>query len=326
MPRTRSIFCRLALTLMAGGLFFAAAPRVCAEPAEPTIEFNRDVRPILSDKCFACHGPDKGQRKGDLRLDLEKGALAAHDGRHAIVAGKVDDSELYKRITHTSKRKKMPPAKFGKTLSQEEIEILRRWIEQGARWQSHWSVIKPGRTDPPAGAGSPGDRFIRARLGREGKKPSAPADRRTLIRRLSFDLTGLPPSTAEVDAFLADKDPAAYDRLVDRLLPSEHYGERMAVYWLDLVRYADTNGIHGDNHREHGLFRDYVIDAFNENMAFDTFTRDQLAGDLLPEPSVQSRIASGYNRLLMTTREGGAQAKEYLAKYAADRVRNASSV
>ncbi len=326
MPRTTSISCRLALTLMVGGLFSTAVPCVGAEPVDPTIEFNRDVRPILSDKCFACHGPDKGQRKGDLRLDNEKGALAEHEGRHAIVAGKLDDSELYTRITHTSKRKKMPPAKFGKTLSQEEIEILRLWIEQGARWQSHWSIIKPARRDPPAGAGHLVDRFIGERLGREGKKPSAPADRRTLIRRISFDLTGLPPSPAEVDAFRADKDPAAYDRLVDRLLASEHYGERMAVYWLDLVRYADTNGIHGDNHREHALFRDYVIDAFNENMAFDRFTRDQLAGDLLPEPSVQSRIASGYNRLLMTTREGGAQAKEYLAKYSADRVRNASSV
>ena len=230
MPRTRSIFCRLALTLMAGGVFFAAAPRVCAEPAEPTIEFNRDVRPILSDKCFACHGPDKGQRKGDLRLDLEKGALAEHDGRHAIVAGKVDDSELYKRITHTSKRKKMPPAKFGKTLSQEEIELLRLWIEQGAGWQSHWSISKPARSDPPAGAGHLVDRFIGERLGREGKNPSAPADRRTLIRRISFDLTGLPPSPAEVDAFLADKDPAAYDRLVDRLLASELYNKQITIY------------------------------------------------------------------------------------------------
>jgi len=313
--------------LALAALLLSAVP-ASARPAEPTIEFNRDVRPILSDKCFACHGPDKGQRKADLRLDLEKEAFAEREGRHPVVPGKLEESELYKRITHSSKRKKMPPEKFGKSLSQGEIDILRRWIEQGARWQSHWSSIKPVKSEPPAGEGHPVDRFIRARLNREQREPAPRADRRTLIRRLSFDLTGLPPSPADVDAFLADKAPdeAAAARVIDKLLASEHYGERMAMYWLDLVRYADTNGIHGDNHREHALYRDYVIDSFNENKTFDEFTREQLAGDLLPEASVESRIASGYNRLLMTTREGGAQAKEYLAKYAADRVRNASTV
>ena len=319
----------MVLTLTLAVLFFAAGSLM--EAAEPAIEFNRDVRPILSDKCFACHGPDKGQRKGDLRLDVESAALAEREGRRAIVAGKVSESELYKRITHTSKRKRMPPEKFGKSLGQAEIDILRRWIEQGARWQSHWSVIKPARSEPPPVAAAeavrnPIDRFIFSRLEREEKKPAPQADRRTLLRRLSFDLTGLPPLPADVDAFLADKAPDAYERLVEKLLSSEHYGERMAMYWLDLVRYADTNGIHGDNHREHTLYRDYVIDSFNENISFDRFTREQLAGDLLPEASPQTRIASGYNRLLMTTREGGAQPKEYLAKYASDRVRNASSV
>ena len=326
MPGITTTSCRLALTLILAGLIFAAFSRASAEPAETTIEFNRDVRPIFADKCFACHGPDKGQRKGDFRLDVEKEVFARRENGHAIVAGKPDESQLYKRITHSSKRKRMPPEKFGKTLSQEEIDVLRKWIEQGAGWQSHWSVIKPARGGLSAAPGNPVDGFIKARLKREQKKPAARADRRTLIRRLSFDLTGLPPSSAEVAAFLADKAPDAYPRLVEKLLASEHYGERMAMYWLDLVRYADTNGIHGDNHREHALYRDYVIDSFNENKTFEEFTREQLAGDLLPETSVQSRIASGYNRLLMTTREGGAQAKEYLAKYAADRVRNASTV
>ena len=275
----------MVLTLTLAVLFSAASSLM--EAAEPAIEFNRDVRPILSDKCFACHGPDKGQRKGDLRLDVESEALAEREGRHALVAGKVSESELYKRITHTSKRKRMPPEKFGKSLGQAEIDILRRWIEQGARWQSHWSVIKPARSElPPVAAAeavrNPIDRFIFSRLEREEKKPAPQADRRTLLRRLSFDLTGLPPLPADVDAFLADKAPDAYERLVEKLLSSEHYGERMAMYWLDLVRYADTNGIHGDNHREHTLYRDYVIDSFNENISFDRFTREQLAGDMMP--------------------------------------------
>jgi len=323
MPIATGTSFRAALAF--AGLLLAVTSRLSAEGA---IEFNRDVRPILSDKCFACHGPDKGKRKGDLRLDIEKEAFAEREGRRAIVAGKLDDSELYKRIIHSSKRKKMPPEKFGKSLSQGEIDILRKWIEQGAGWQAHWSAIKPAKSDPPPGEGNPVDRFIRTRLDREQKKPASQADRRTIIRRITFDLTGLPPSPADVDAFVADKasDGEAVAQVIEKLLASEHYGERMAMYWLDLVRYADTNGIHGDNHREHALYRDYVIDSFNENKAFDEFTREQLAGDLLPDASVQARIASGYNRLLMTTREGGAQAKEYLAKYAADRVRNASGV
>ena len=323
MPIATGTSFRAALAF--AGLLLAVTSRLSAEAV---IEFNRDVRPILSDKCFACHGPDKGKRKGDLRLDIEKAAFAEREGRRAIVAGKLDDSELYKRITHSSKRKRMPPEKFGKSLSQGEIDILRKWIEQGARWQAHWSAIKPVKSDPPPGEGNQIDRFIRSRLEREQKKPAPEADRRTIIRRMTFDLTGLPPSPADVDAFVSDKasDGEAAARVIEKLLASEHYGERMAMYWLDLVRYADTNGIHGDNHREHALYRDYVIDSFNENKTFDEFTREQLAGDLLPDASVQTRIASGYNRLLMTTREGGAQAKEYLAKYAADRVRNASSV
>jgi hypothetical protein len=225
----------------------------------------------------------------------------------------------------------MPPRASGKALSPRQVELLRRWIEQGAKWQKHWALLPPRRPALPRTAGGNWarnaiDPFVLARLEREGLKPAPEADRRTLLRRLSFDLTGLPPTPAAVDAFLADPSAAAYEKAVDRLLASPHYGERMALVWLDLVRYGDTGGYHSDNHRDVYLFRDYVLRAFNANRPFDAFTAEQLAGDLLPGAGAEQKIASGYNRLLMTTEEGGAQAKEYLAKYAADRVRNASTV
>ncbi len=303
-------------------LVFAQPARGDGPPR--TVEFNRDVRPILSDHCFACHGPDKNQRKADLRLDTEAGS-------REVVAGKAADSELVKRITAADPKKRMPPAKFGKPITAKQIKTLRLWVEQGAKYQKHWSLITPQRPLLPevgkdARPGNAIDRFILARLAHEGLQPAPEADRRTLIRRLSFDLLGLPPAPEEVDAFVADSAPDAYEKLVDRLLVSKHYGERMALYWLDLVRYGDTAGYHSDNHRDISLYRDYVIDAFNENKRFDRFTTEQLAGDLLPESTIETRIASGYNRLLMTTEEGGAQAKEYMAKYAADRVRNVSVV
>jgi hypothetical protein len=300
-----------------------------ADAAAP-VSFNRDIRPILADKCFACHGPDKNQRKANLHFDTEEAALADLGGRKAIVPGNLDDSQLIRRISATDKTR-MPPEKFGKKLTQEQIDLLTRWIEQGAKWEKHWSLIAPQRPDVPKVADKEWSRqaidaFIFARLVKEELKPSKEADRRTLIRRLSFDLTGLPPSPDDVDAFLADRGDDAYEKVVDRLLASPHFGERMALYWLDLVRYADTGGYHSDNHRDVSLYRDYVIDAFNNNKPFDRFTIEQLAGDLLPNATRETRIASGYNRLLMTTEEGGAQAKEYTAKYAADRVRNVSSV
>ena len=224
----------------------------------------------------------------------------------------------------------MPPADAGKPLSAGQIETIRRWIAQGAVWQEHWAYTPVVRPQVPPSDG-PGvrndiDRFIRPKLREQGLQAAGEADRVTLIRRLSFDLTGLPPSPEDVAAYVSDDSPQAYERLVEKLLASPHHGERLAMYWLDLVRYADTNGIHGDNHRDHAPYRDYVIDAFNRNLPFDQFTIEQLAGDLLPKPTNRQRIASGYNRLNMTTREGGAQAKEYIAKYAADRVRNASTV
>jgi mono/diheme cytochrome c family protein len=310
-------------------LLLSTVPGFAEGPA--AVEFNRDIRPILADNCFACHGPDKNQRKAGLRFDTEEGAFADRDGAKAIVPGKPGESELFRRISAPNEKERMPPAKFGKKLSQRQVDLLRRWIEQGAKWQKHWSLLPPARPDlPPVRDGAwvrnPIDRFILARLEQEGLAPSPEADRRTLIRRLSFDLTGLPPTPEEVDHFLADPDPDAYEKRVDRLLASPHYAERMTQYWLDLVRYADTNGYHGDNHHDIALFRDYVIKAFNDNKPFDRFTIEQLAGDLLPAATVEQKIASGYNRLLMVTREGGAQAKEYQAKYAADRVRNASVV
>jgi hypothetical protein len=298
--------------------------------AAPPVSFNRDVRPILADHCFACHGPDKHARKADLRLDVEEDTHADRGGYQVIAPGKAAASELIARITATDPAKHMPPVKFGKPLSAEQIATLQKWIDGGARWEKHWSRIPPERaplpdcrTEAPA---NPIDRFVLANLEGNGLRFSPPADRTTLLRRLSFDLTGLPPTTREVDAFLRDAEADAVDRQIDRLLASQHYGERMALYWLDLVRYADTAGYHSDNHRDVSLFRDYVISAFNDNKPFDRFTIEQLAGDLLPKPTRETRIASGYNRLLMTTEEGGAQPKEYTAKYAADRVRNAAGV
>jgi mono/diheme cytochrome c family protein len=309
----------------------AADVRAADSPLPAVVEFNRDIRPILSDNCFACHGPDKNQRQAELQLHTEAGAFADRGGYKVLVAGKPADSELYRRITAADAGLRMPPAKAGKQLTRRQTELIRKWIEQGAKWQEHWSRIAPKRPEPPkvddaAWSGNPIDRFILARLEQEGLKPSAEADRRTLARRLAFDLTGLPPEPEWVEAFEADQSAGAYEKLVDRLLASKHYGERLALSWLDLVRYADTGGYHSDNHRDITLYRDYVINAFNDNKRFDQFTLEQLAGDLLPGAATEHKIASGYNRLLMTTEEGGAQPKEYAAKYAADRVRNVSTV
>ena len=299
-------------------------------PNEHLIQFNRDIRPILSDNCFLCHGPNEETREADLRLDVAEDALANRGDYFAILAGKPEKSEVWSRISSNDADELMPPPESHKQLTEGEKELLRRWIAAGADWQGHWAFIAPKRPSLQKNAGeeasNPIDWFVSQRLASEGLAPSAEADRRTLARRLSFDLLGLPASSDEVDAFVASTDPHAYESLVDRLLASPHYGERMAQFWLDLVRYADTNGIHGDNPRIHSPYRDYVIQAFNENMPFDQFTREQLAGDLLPGASNWQKIASGYNRLNMTTREGGAQPKEYMAKYAADRVRNAASV
>lgn len=321
------------LTIVTSGLVwgFSAAATGSSFAAEVPA-FNRDIRPILADKCFKCHGPDDKQRQADLRLDQEQAALAEVNGHHAVVPHHPDESELIRRITTGDVDERMPPADSGKTLTPREIELLREWVKAGAVWQSHWALLPPQRpTVPEIGAGdrsltNPIDRFIQARLAIDGLRIAPRADARTLIRRLSFDLIGLPPAAADVDAFVSDPSDAAYEALVDRLLASEHFGERLAISWLDLVRYADSIGYHSDNPRDVSLYRDYVIQAFNQNLPFDQFTIENLAGDLLPNRTNSQWIASGYNRLLQTTEEGGAQPKEYAAKYAADRVRNISSV
>jgi hypothetical protein len=289
------------------------------------VEFNRDVRPILSEYCSTCHGPDTAKRKAGLRLDTAEG------GKTVLVPGKPDESELYLRLTAHDRKKQMPPASLGKTPTAAQIALIKRWIEEGAKYQPHWSLIAPVRPTVPAVKDAAWgrnaiDRFLLARIESEGLKPAKEADRRVLLRRLSFDLLGLPPTPEDTDAFVNDTGEKAYERAVDKLLGSRHFGERMALYWLDLVRYGDTGGYHSDNHRDISLYRDWVIEAFNRNQRFDQFTTEQLAGDLFPAASNEQKIASGYNRMLMTTEEGGAQPKEYTAKYAADRVRNASTV
>ena len=292
-------------------------------------DFNRDVRPILSDKCFACHGPDAKHVKGDLRLDLRESAIRMNDGHAAIIPGDPSKSELMVRITTADEGEVMPPPESHKELKPHEVDVLREWIKQGARYEQHWAYRKlawPGLPTVTGTIRNPIDNFIQSNLRKSGAEPANETDRITLLRRLSFDLTGLPPTPDEVRAFLNDESIDAYEKVVDRLLKSPHYGERMAAYWLDLGRYADTRGYHGDQHQDVTPYRDYVIKAFNANTPFDEFTREQLAGDLLPGPTMQQKIASGYNKLLMTTAEGGAQPKEYTAKYAADRVRNASTV
>ena len=298
-------------------------------PIPETIEFNRDIRPLLSDNCFQCHGPDKNKREADLRLDTEAG-LKGHDGKPgALVPGKPDESELIKRILSTDPDKKMPPAATGKVLTARDIALLKKWVAQGGRFEGHWAFL-PLHKD--ASASLPNDQAAVAKvdelvargLTEQNLKPSPVADKITLLRRIHFDLIGLPPSEKDIATFLQDQSPNAYEKEVDRLLQSPHFGERLAMWWLDLVRYADTVGYHGDQEMSVAPFRQYVIQSFNSNKPFHQFTAEQLAGDLMPNPTREQLIASGYNRLGMMSAEGGVQDKEYLAKYIAERVRNAS--
>ena len=296
--------------------------RAADRPLPEKIEFNRDVRPILSENCFKCHGFDEKKREANRRIDTREGALAENDGVRAIVPGKLAESEVHARIHSTDKDEQMPPPKSGKKLDARQRAILDQWIGQGAEYQAHWAYapLRPAAeiSNFKSQISNPIDALVRARLAQIGLAPSPEADARTLLRRLSLDLTGLPPKPEEVDAFAAD----SIRNSVDRLLASPAYGERMAVFWLDLVRYADSIGFHSDNPRNVSPFRDYVIRAFNENKRFDQFTIEQLAGDLLPEATLWQRVASGYNRLNLTTEEGGAQAKDYEQRTVADRVRS----
>lgn len=320
---------RRGFTHLFSGIFLVSAMSVVAE-SNP-IQFNRDIRPILSDNCFRCHGPDKNARKAKLRLDTESGLFTNTEKSIPVVPGKLDKSEVFRRITTKDPDDLMPPPDSGKKLTQDQITLIKQWIQQGAKWEGHWAYIPPKQTPPPKvknkkWARNSVDHFILARLESKGLKPSPEADKRVLIRRLSFDLIGIPPTPEEVQAFLSDKSEDAYEKLVDRLLASPRYGERMTMRWLDLVRYADTVGYHGDRPVSIWPYRDYVIKAFNSNMPFDRFTTEQIAGDLLPNATIDQKTASGYNRLNMMTEEGGAQDKEYRAKYFADRVRTTGSV
>ncbi len=289
--------------------------------------FNRDIRPLLSEHCFSCHGPDEHERKAKLRFDIKDGgAFEKRDGVTAIVPGKPGESELLFRLTTEDKDDIMPPLKTGKKLKPAEIALIKKWIATGAEYQGHWSFDKPVRPEVKADV-HPIDHFIDKKLSIQNLKPSSPAHAHTLIRRLSLDLTGILPTPEEVTQFRTsyEKDPSAAIKTTAKLLlASPRYGERMAVFWLDLVRYADSIGYHSDANMEVYLYREWVINAFNQNQPFDQFTREQIAGDLLPNATVEQKIASGYNRLLQTTEEGGAQPKEYIAIYAADRVRNIS--
>ncbi|QDU99180.1 PSD1 and planctomycete cytochrome C domain-containing protein [Lignipirellula cremea] len=299
---------------------------VSAATAEEPMQFNRDIRPLLSQNCFRCHGPDAEQRQGDLRLDTEAGIRQAF-------AGGLADSPAWERIASTDPDEQMPPPDSNLTLNSQQLGAVKQWLAEGAKWQGHWAFLPPVRSpapDTPAHPqAAPIDRFLYQRLAQEGITPAPAADPATLLRRLSLDLTGLPPEPAEVAAFVADPSPQAYAAAVDRLLASPHFGERLALMWLDLVRYADSVGYHKDSHRDCFHYRDYVIDAFNQNTPYDQFVTEQLAGDLLtgsPLEEYRWKIASGFNRMIQTTSEGGAQPKEYLARYAADRVRNTSAI
>lgn len=312
-------------------LFFAFVPAFLG--AADTVEFNRDIRPIFSDKCFACHGPDSGNRKTKMRLDQENGAkIALSGGRTTLVPGDPEHSEIFRRIASDNQTLRMPPAYLGREkLTDHEIDLVRRWIQQGATWQKHWSLIPPRRPAIPEVKSrewprNPIDSFVASKLEREGLAPSAEADKATLLRRVTLDLTGLPPAPADVDAALKDASVNAYERVVDRLLASPEHAERMAFRWMEAARYADTNGYQSDGNRDMWRWRDWVIDAYRQNMPFDRFTIEQIAGDLLPNPTLDQRIATGFHRNHRTSAEGGIVPEEFRVEYVADRAETTSNV
>lgn len=318
----------LAVPLLAGLLEVGFDGTTTAR--ELPVSFNRDIRPIFSDSCFRCHGPDKSGRQAGLRLDVREEALRkTRSGVRPIVPGNPEESEVVRRIFSTEPAEVMPPEEAHKSLTTRQKELIKRWIDEGAAYEGHWayqSITRPAVPAEGALVNNPIDRFIQRRLAEAGLSPAPEADRRTLIRRVMLDLTGIPPTQAEIAAFVEDPAPDAYARLVDRLLASPRYAEKQAMHWLDAVRYADTAGFHGDNAFPAWPYRDYVLRAFRNNMPFDRFTREQLAGDLMPGATEDQKVASAYNRLNRMSSEGGLQPAEYLAKYAADRVRTTSIV
>lgn len=327
LPNQRAL--RPLLCLVATfAVFFSS---VAAEANEP-IQFNRDIRPILSDKCFFCHGPDSTHREAGLRLDRESDAKENLDGVIAIVPGDPSASEAIVRILHDDPDELMPPPKSKRELTEDEKQLLQRWVAEGAPWEEHWAFVAPEETDAlpevreESWVRNPIDRFVLARLETEGLSPSAEASKETLIRRVTLDLTGVPPTPEEVDAFLADDSAEAYDKVIDRLLKSKRYGETMALPWLDAARYADTDGYQFDGPRNMWRWRDWVIDAYNRNLPFDQFTIEQLAGDLLPNASIDQRIATGFNRNHRYNSEAGLVPEEFLLENAVDRVDTTSTV
>ena len=320
---------KLGPRLLVASVLTALSTAVC--PAQDAVDFSREVRPILSDNCFKCHGPDDDARQADLRLDTQEGLFADRDGAKVVAAENPGASELFLRISSNDPDVRMPPPDSGKSLTEEEIELLRRWIEQGAGWEEHWAFVPPVRPPVPDVADrewtvNPIDYFVLHVLEQRDLTPSSQASPETLIRRVTLDLTGLPPTPAEVDAYLADRSPDRYERLVDRLLASPRYGEHMATGWLDAARYADTSGYQNDGPREMWRWRDWVIDAYNAGMSFDQFTIEQLAGDLLPDPTLEQRIATGFNRNHRGNAEGGIIPEEYAVEYVVDRVDTTGAV
>ncbi len=326
------LFAAVGIFLLPFILRDSAAQTPSGSPSK-AVDFNRDIRPILSDTCFTCHGPDEASRMGNLRLDTPQGPenpYLARDGYHILVPGKSSESRLYQKISAQDETERMPPSFSNRHLTPKQIELIREWIDQGARWETHWAFVPPRRPELPqvAEAGwprNPIDNFILARLESEGLRPAHEAGKVTLLRRVTLDLTGLPPTPAEVRAFLADPSPDAYEKRVDALLQSPHYGERMAMEWLDLARYSDTHGYHIDSQRDMWAWRDWVIGAFNSNMPFDRFTIEQIAGDLLPNATRDQKIATGFNRNHMINFEGGAIPAEYHNEYVVDRVEATSA-
>jgi mono/diheme cytochrome c family protein len=306
-------------------LLFAAV--ATAAPANLQVDFDRAVRPILSDNCFTCHGPDSTKRMVGLHFDTKEGAFGKPG---VIVPGDSAHSKMFLRISNPNEAMRMPPVSSGHKLTPAQIETIKTWIDTGAKWETHWSFAPPVRPELPAVKNeswprTPIDRFILARLEKESLAPSPETDKATLLRRVTFDLTGLPPTLAELKNFLADNSPTAYEKVVDRLLASPHYGERMSVPWLDLARYSDTHGYHIDSAREMWPWRDWVINAFNQNMPYDQFSLEQLAGDLLPNATQSQIIATGFNRNHMINFEGGAIPEEYQNEYIVDRIEATST-
>src|SRR5439155_13562701 len=324
------------------GLFIIGLTVVCLVSRQPTtaapaqqpskgVDFDREIRPILSDNCFACHGPDERQRMAGLRLDTKEGAFADRGGYQVIVPGKASESKLYQKISAKDDAVRMPPPGFERNLTAKQIELIRQWIDQGAKWEQQWSFVPPKQSPLPqvkdsAWPRNPIDHFILARLEQAGLKPSPETDKVTLLRRVTFDLTGLPPTPAEVDAFLADESTDAYEKVVDRLLNSPRYGERMAMQWLDYARYADSHGFQTDSSRFMWPWRDWVIRAFNENMPFDRFTIEQLAGDMLPNATRDQVVATGFHRNTMLNEEGGIDPLEFRYYAVVDRANVTSTV